>query len=105
MLASLASQRPLTTETSPQGSSANVLTLCHENPARLSVLRRSIDITDQCEAFSYFILNNTNDLAIAIEEEALADAFAAEAGSRRLVYPHRMDNTDYKASDIHDFGQ
>ena len=68
------------------------------------VLRRSIDITDQCEAFSYFILNNTNDLAIAIEEEALADTFAAEAGSRRLVYRHRMDNTDYKAGDIHDFG-
>jgi membrane glycosyltransferase len=109
LLASLASQRPLTTETSPQGSSANILTLCDENPARafrrLLVLRRSIDITDQCEAFSYFILNNTDDPAIAIEEEALADAFAAEAGSRRLVYRHRMDNTDYKASDIHDFGQ
>ena len=105
MLASLASQRPLTTETSPQGSSANILTLCDENPARLSVLRRSIDITDQCEAFPYFILNNTDDPAIAIEEEALADAFAAEAGARRLVYRHRMDNTDYKAGDIHDFGQ
>jgi membrane glycosyltransferase len=105
LLASLASQRPLTTETSPQGSSANILTLCDGNPARLSVLRRSIDITDQCEAFPYFILNNTDDPAIAIEEEALAVAFAAEAGSRRLVYRHRMDNTDYKASDIHDFGQ
>jgi membrane glycosyltransferase len=108
LLASLASQRPLTTETSPQGSSANILTLCDENPARafrrLLVLRRSIDITDQCEAFSYFILNNTDDPANVIEE-ALADAFAAEAGSRRLVYRHRMDNTDYKASDIHDFGQ
>ena len=41
---------------------------------RLSVLRRSIDITDQCEAFPYFILNNTSDPANAIEEEALAEA-------------------------------
>ena len=53
----------------------------------------------------YFILSDTGDPVIAIEEEALAEAFAAEAGSRRLVYRHRMDNTDYKAGNIHDFGQ
>ena len=72
---------------------------------RLSVLRRSIDITDQCEAFPYFILNDTSDPANVIEEEALADALAAEAGSCRLVYRHRMDDTDYEAGDIRDFGQ
>lgn len=105
LLASLASQRPLKTETSPQGSSANILTLCHENPARLSVLRRSIDITDQCEAFPYFILNDTSDPANVIEVEALAEALAAEAGSCRLVYRHRMDDTDYEAGNIRDFGQ
>jgi membrane glycosyltransferase len=108
LLASLASQRPLTTETSPQGSSANILTLCDENPARAfrrpSVLRRSIDITDQCEAFPYFILNDTSDPANIIDE-ALAEALAAEAGSCRLVYRRRMDDTDYEAGNIRDFGQ
>jgi membrane glycosyltransferase len=101
-------KRPLTTETSPQGSSANIPTLCDENPARvfrrLSVLRRSIDATDQCEVFPYFILNDTSDPANIIDE-ALAEALAAEAGSCRLVYRRRMDDTDYEAGNIRDFGQ
>jgi membrane glycosyltransferase len=107
LLASLASQRPLTTATSPQGSSANILTLCDGNPARLpglSVLRRRIDKTDRCEAFPYFILNDTSDPANVLEE-ALAEALAAEAGSCRLVYRRRMDDTDYEAGNIRNFRQ
>jgi membrane glycosyltransferase len=89
---------------------AILLTLRNENPARafrrLSVLRRSLEATGEGEAFSYFVLSDTSDAVIAIEEEALTEAFAAEAGSRcRVVYRRRTDNTGYKAGNIRDFGR
>lgn len=91
-------------------NTAVLLTLRNENPARairrLSVLRQSIDATGQGETFTYFILSDTSDSVIAIEEEALAEAFAVESGSRRrVVYRRRTANTGYKAGNVRDFGQ
>jgi membrane glycosyltransferase len=92
-----------------QVKTAILLTLRNENPSRafrrLSVMRQSIDATGHGEAFAYFILSDTSDPVIAIEEEALAETFAVEAGSRRAVYRRRTDNSGYKAGNIRDFGR
>ncbi|GEO14978.1 glucan biosynthesis glucosyltransferase H [Microvirga aerophila] len=88
---------------------AILLTLRNENPSRafqrLSVMCQSIEATGQGKAFSYFILSDTSDPVIGIEEEALAEAFAVEASSRRTVYRRRTDNSGYKAGNIRDFGR
>ena len=56
------------------------------------------------EHFSYFVLSDTNDPVLAIEEEAMAHAWALETGApHRVVYRRRSDNEGFKAGNVRDF--
>ncbi|MEL7048625.1 MAG: glycosyltransferase, partial [Pseudomonadota bacterium] len=87
---------------------AVLLTLRNEDPLRamerLRTVKRSIDATGQGQAFSYFVLSDTNDNSVAKREE---DAFNAWLGgdpdSERIHYRRRDDNTGFKAGNVRDF--
>ena len=87
---------------------AILLTLRNEDPGRalqrLRVVKQSIDATGFGERFSYFVLSDTNDPVLAIEEEAMAHAWALETGApHRVVYRRRSDNEGFKAGNVRDF--
>ncbi|WP_210493914.1 glucans biosynthesis glucosyltransferase MdoH [Microvirga antarctica] len=87
---------------------AILLTLRNEDPARamkrLRIVKQSLDETGFGERFSYFILSDTSDPVLAIEEEAMAHAFALESGgSFRVVYRRRVENVGFKAGNVRDF--
>lgn len=87
---------------------AILLTLRNEDPARalkrLRIVKQSIDATGAGDRFSYFILSDTNDAVVAIEEEAMAHAWALETGApHRVVYRRRTDNEGFKAGNVRDF--
>lgn len=95
---------PVTSET------AILMTLRNEDPgralARLSVVKQSLDVTGYGERFSYFILSDTNDPAVAAAEEAGVAAWKArlpEAEAARIVYRRRDDNAGFKAGNVRDF--
>ncbi|QCK84681.1 glucans biosynthesis glucosyltransferase MdoH [Phreatobacter aquaticus] len=83
------------------------MTLRNEDPARalhrLKVMKQSLDATGQGDRFDYFILSDTNDADVAIEEENLAEAFSNEAGPGRVVYRRRTDNAGFKAGNVREF--
>ena len=83
------------------------MTLRNEDPARaiarLRIVKQSVDATGHGDRFDYFVLSDTNDPAIAEKEEALAAAFAAEAGADRVVYRRRTDNEGFKAGNVREF--
>jgi membrane glycosyltransferase len=89
-------------------STAVLLTLRNEDPdrafARLGIVKDSVDATGQGTAFSYFVLSDTNDPAVAAAEE---QAFARWRGSsdapHRLHYRRRQDNEGFKAGNLRDF--
>ena len=87
---------------------AILLTLRNEDPGRalqrLRVVKQSIDATGFGERFSYFVLSDTNDPVLAIEEEAMAHAWALETGApHRVIYRRRSDNEGFKAGNVRDF--
>jgi membrane glycosyltransferase len=95
-------ETPLTIRT------AVLMTLRNEDPARafarLRVIKASLDKTGEGAAFDYFVLSDTNDAAIAAEEERLHAAFVAELGDpSRLIYRRRTDNAGFKAGNVRDF--
>ena len=67
------------------------MTLRNEDPARailrLKTVKASVDATGEGGAFSYFVLSDTNDPAVAAAEEA---AVAAWQGRRSRSRPHRL---------------
>jgi membrane glycosyltransferase len=84
------------------------MTVRNEDPARailrLKTVKASVDATGEGQAFSYFILSDTNDPAVAaIEERAFADWKASDPDAPRLVYRRRTDNKGYKAGNVRDF--
>jgi membrane glycosyltransferase len=97
------SETPITIRT------AVFMTLRNEDPARafrrLKTVKRSLDETGQGSQFSYFVLSDTNDPAVAEAEEAAAAAWKHEAGrdAERIVYRRRADNRGYKAGNVRDF--
>ncbi|MEQ1713335.1 MAG: glucans biosynthesis glucosyltransferase MdoH, partial [Hyphomicrobium sp.] len=99
---------------------AILLTLRNEDPARailrLKTVKASVDATGQGAAFSYFILSDTNDAAVAVREEAEIAAWqhelVASAGrlpggekenANKVIYRRRTDNTGFKAGNVRDF--
>lgn len=87
---------------------AVLMTLRNEDPARaflrLSTVKASLDAMGEGGAFDYFVLSDTNDAAVAKQEEALATAFIAEIGDpARFVYRRRVDNRGFKAGNLKDF--
>jgi membrane glycosyltransferase len=84
------------------------MTLRNEDPARailrLRTVKDSVDATGQGGAFSYFVLSDTSDPAVAAAEEAVVAAWkAADADAERIVYRRRTDNIGFKAGNVRDF--
>jgi membrane glycosyltransferase len=84
------------------------MTLRNEDPgraiSRLKVVKASVDATGHGAAYDYFLLSDTNNPDVAVREEALAAAWAAEtAEDGRITYRRRTDNTGYKAGNVRDF--
>lgn len=102
-----ASATPLTIKT------AILLTLRNEDPERalkrIATVKESVDLTGEGNAFSYFILSDTNKPEVAAAEEAGVEAWraAVEASSpgsgQRIVYRRRTDNKGFKAGNVRDF--
>jgi len=89
---------------------AILMTLRNEDPVRafrrLGAVKASVDATGWGHAYSYFVLSDTNDAAVALAEEAAAEAWRAEAGpaeAERIVYRRRTVNTGFKAGNLRDF--
>lgn len=87
---------------------AVLMTLRNENPARafarLRVVKDSVNATGEGGWFDYFVLSDTNDPAVAAQEEALAAQLTRDAGEDcTVVYRRRSDNAGYKAGNVRDF--
>ncbi|MGX1785932.1 glucans biosynthesis glucosyltransferase MdoH [Bosea sp. NPDC055332] len=87
---------------------AVLMTLRNENPARafarLRVVKESLNATGEGGWFDYFVLSDTNDPAVAAQEEALAAELSRDAGEDcTIVYRRRSDNAGYKAGNVREF--
>ncbi len=89
---------------------AILMTLRNEDPeravTRLATVKRSIDATGHGQRFSYFILSDSNDLAVAAAERAAVEAWSRAVGpgdAARIHYRRRTDNVGFKAGNVHDF--
>ena len=89
-------------------STAILLCIRNESPARL-IRNMTPMLRDLCESdvalqFHLYVLSDTNDAAVAEEEErafaALAEQYQA---SLSITYRRRTDNAGYKAGNIEDF--
>jgi membrane glycosyltransferase len=84
------------------------MTVRNEDPdraiLRLKTVKASVEATGEGAAFSYFVLSDTNDAAVAAAEERAIEAWkAADPDRERIVYRRRTDNTGYKAGNVRDF--
>ena len=92
-----------------QSRTAITMTLRNEDPARayarLETLILSLDQTGEDLFFSFFILSDTNDALIALEEEHRCADLKARypAFAPRIHYRRRETNEGYKAGNIRDF--
>jgi membrane glycosyltransferase len=89
-------------------TTAIFMTVRNEDPARaihrLKTVKASVDATGEGKVFSYFVLSDTNDDAVAkIEEKAFADWKASDPDAARMTYRRRTDNTGYKAGNVREF--
>jgi membrane glycosyltransferase len=84
------------------------MTVRNEDPERavrrLMTVKQSVDATGEGQSFSYFVLSDTNDPAVATaEEQAIAAWRAADPDRDRITYRRRTDNKGYKAGNVRDF--
>jgi len=84
------------------------MTVRNEDPARailrLRTVKDSVDATGEGSAFSYFVLSDTSDPAVAAAEEAAVAAWkASDPDAERIVYRRRADNIGFKAGNVRDF--
>jgi membrane glycosyltransferase len=84
------------------------MTLRNEDPGRailrLKTVKASLDATGEGAAFSYFVLSDTNNPAVAAAEEKAVEGWkAADPDRDRIVYRRREQNTGFKAGNVHDF--
>jgi membrane glycosyltransferase len=81
----------------------------NESPDRvfgsITAIRESVEATGYGDAFDYFILSDTTNPEIWLEEEALFLRVRAAGGSgaERVFYRHRAQNTERKIGNIRDF--
>lgn len=71
--------------------------------ARLQATWESIADTGQADCFDVFILSDTTDPAIWLNEEEQYLALIARSGSPQIFYRHRRDNVARKAGNIGDW--
>jgi membrane glycosyltransferase len=84
------------------------MTVRNEDPGRailrLKTVKASIDATGEGAHFSYFVLSDTNNPAVAAAEEKAVEAWkAADPDRDRIVYRRRAENKAFKAGNVHDF--
>jgi membrane glycosyltransferase len=84
------------------------MTVRNEDPGRailrLKTVKASVDATGEGAQFSYFVLSDTNNAAVAAAEEKAVEAWkAADRDGNRIVYRRRDQNTAFKAGNVHDF--
>jgi membrane glycosyltransferase len=84
------------------------MTLRNEDAARaierFKIVADSIERTGEGAAFSYFVLSDSNDAAIAAAEERAVAAWTAAADApQRIIYRRRSSNVGYKAGNVRDF--
>ena len=84
------------------------MTVRNEDPERailrLKTVKASIDATGEGGTFSYFVLSDTSDPAVAAAEESAVEAWkATDADRDRIVYRRRTENTGFKAGNVRDF--
>ncbi len=87
---------------------AVLMTLRNEDPSRailrLRTIKAGLDASGEGHTFSYFVLSDTNDPAVAAaEDQAIADWRAQDPDRDRIVYRRRTDNTGFKAGNVRDF--
>src|SRR5215210_2039592 len=73
--------------------------------ARIETICESLHDTGQISHFDFFILSDTTDPDIWIQEEAGLMALRERLGPERLFYRHRVKNTERKAGNISDWVQ
>jgi membrane glycosyltransferase len=100
----LASALPLTTRT------ALLMPIYNEAPQRicagLQAIYESLQALDALAHFDFFILSDTTDPDIWLQEEgAFAALRARTRGAQQIFYRHRLQNTRRKAGNIADFCQ
>jgi membrane glycosyltransferase len=71
--------------------------------ARLHAIYDSIRKTDRLSHFDFFILSDSTDPAIWIEEEAAFIQLRDELQTERIFYRHRVKNVERKAGNIADW--
>ncbi|HXE69196.1 MAG TPA: glucans biosynthesis glucosyltransferase MdoH [Hyphomicrobiaceae bacterium] len=84
------------------------MTLRNEDAARaiqrFKIVQDSVEQTGEGAAFSYFVLSDSNDGAVAAAEEAAVAAWKAAARAPdRITYRRRSNNLGYKAGNVRDF--
>jgi membrane glycosyltransferase len=87
---------------------AILMTLRNEDPVRailrLRTVKAGLDASGEGHTFSYFVLSDTNDPAVAAAEDQAIAAWRAQDPDRdRITYRRRTDNTGYKAGNVRDF--
>jgi membrane glycosyltransferase len=71
--------------------------------ARLQATWESIADTGQVDRFDVFVLSDTTDPLVWLQEEEQYLALIARTGSRNIFYRHRRDNVARKAGNIGDW--
>ena len=108
-MAEVAPYAPAGDQPTPLGiKTAIFMTVRNEDPGRailrLKTVKASVDGTGEGAQFSYFVLSDTNDPAVAAAEERAVEAWkAADPDGDRIVYRRREQNTAFKAGNVHDF--
>jgi membrane glycosyltransferase len=90
---------------------ALAMTVRNEDPLRsyqrLAVMREGLDATGWGQQFDIFILSDTTDPAVAIEEErlfhAMRDQLGGQLGGLRAQYRRRTSNEGFKAGNVREF--
>ena len=86
---------------------AVVMPIYNEDPVRvgagLTAIWSSLGRESEAHAFDLFILSDTSDAHIAVEEEALWQGLSARFGADRVYYRRRRERSERKAGNISDF--
>jgi membrane glycosyltransferase len=87
---------------------ALLMTLRNEDPsrafARLRIMRDSLERTGEDGRFDFFVLSDSDNPEVAVEEERLFAEWEAEfADQSRTAYRRRERNDGFKAGNVRDF--
>ncbi len=86
---------------------AIVMPIRHERVSeairRFEAVQRDLARTAWADRFDYHVLSDSDDLAIASEEEAAVDAWRLRAPGVSISYRRREENIGYKAGNIAEF--